>query len=238
MAFKEFDLDEHIKAKVYKRQGARSIRLSIQSSGAVRVSIPTWTPYRAGIEFAKSKINWIKSQQKPRQLLIPNQQIGKAHRLIYLPSKATKITSRLVSNNVYIKHPFDIDWQSATVQLVAEQASIRALRHQAENLLPQRLESLAKQHGFIYTSLKIKRLKSRWGSCDSKQNIVLNLFLMQLPWECIDYVLLHELAHTQHMNHGTEFWHEVMAMVPDVKDIRKKLRGYQPLLNSVPHQAM
>ncbi len=106
------------------------------------------------------------------------------------------------------------------------------MRLQAEQLLPNRLASLAGTHGFEYGSISVKQLKGRWGSCDHQKNITLNLFLMQLPWELIDYVLLHELTHTNILRHGPDFWRAMEAVLPAVKNARKTLRAYQPVLYS------
>jgi predicted metal-dependent hydrolase len=71
-------------------------------------------------------------------------------------------------------------------------------------------------------------MKSRWGSCDQHRNIVLNLFLIQLPWEQIDYVLLHELTHTEVLRHGPDFWRAMERVLSDVKQLRKAVRSAQP----------
>lgn len=63
--------------------------------------------------------------------------------------------------------------------------------------------------------LRFKRLKSRWGSCSSKDAINLNYRAIQLPPECIDAILVHELAHLEHLNHGPRFWKLVKSYVPD-----------------------
>lgn len=63
--------------------------------------------------------------------------------------------------------------------------------------------------------LRFKRLKSRWGSCSSKDAINLNYRAIQLPPECIDAILVHELAHLEHLNHGPRFWKLVKRYVPD-----------------------
>jgi hypothetical protein len=89
---------------------------------------------------------------------------------------------------------------------------------------------LAQKHGFEYSSVSVKRLKGRWGSCDQHQNIVLNLYLMQLPWELIDYVLLHELTHTRILRHGPDFWAAMQRVLPNVKAIRKEMKQHQPVL--------
>jgi hypothetical protein len=109
---------------------------------------------------------------------------------------------------------------------------VRALRAQAEASLPGRLGELAGRYGFSFRSVAVKQLTGRWGSCDSKQNIVLNLYLMQLPWELIDYVLLHELTHTRIMKHGPEFWTARSDLLPDAKARRQVMKQYRPAVQA------
>jgi predicted metal-dependent hydrolase len=84
--------------------------------------------------------------------------------------------------------------------------SVEHLRQQAALFLPKELERLAKEHGFKYSSVKIQKSKTRWGSCSSKATVNLSLYLMLLPPHLIEYVLLHELCHTLQMNHSPAFW--------------------------------
>jgi predicted metal-dependent hydrolase len=116
------------------------------------------------------------------------------------------------------------------VQNAARKASIRALRKEAEVLLPQRLQTLAQQTGLGYASVTVKQLKSRWGSCSADKDITLNLFLMQLPWHLIDYVLIHELTHTKVMRHGPPFWAEMESHLAGAKALRKEISKQQPIL--------
>jgi predicted metal-dependent hydrolase len=232
MAFKQFALDEHTTVTIYKRRANRSLRLSIAPTGEIRVTIPIWAPYKSGLDFAKSRRGWIAAQQPAPSLLISGQAIGKAHHLRFSSDPtAARPTSRVRASEVTITHPPQLLVTDPRVQKIAEAASIRALRSQAEQLLPGRLRQLADRHGFQYHSVAVKRLKSRWGSCDQHRDIVLNLFLMQLPWECIDYVLLHELVHTEILRHGPDFWETLRQALPDVKQRRKQMRQYQPVLH-------
>ena len=67
-------------------------------------------------------------------------------------------------------------------------------------------------------------MKTRWGSCNVKtKNINLNLELIKKPQECIEYVVLHELAHLKHPNHSKQFWEYVGMHMPDWKLRKKKL---------------
>jgi predicted metal-dependent hydrolase len=232
MAQRQFVLDQRTTITIYKRKKSRNLRLSITTDGSIRVSIPAWAPYSAGIQFAKSRQAWINSQRPPgEQFLQHGQRIGKAHRLHFVPTTAGKVTSRIRASEVLVSHPSHLPINNPAVQKTANQAAIKALRVQAEQLLLKRLHELADRHGFNYTKVTVKRLKSRWGSCDQAGNIVLNLFLMQLPWDCIDYVLLHELTHTRLMRHGPDFWRAMETVLPEVASVRKAMRGYQPILD-------
>ncbi len=234
MPSKNFILDGDLAVTIYKRKTSRNLRLSIAPGGKIRVSIPAWASYSAGLNFARSQQVWIRDQHNPTKLLINGQAIGKAHHLRFVRSAAaTKTSSRVYDTTIAVNYPFTNEPDSLEVQMVAQEACIRALRAQAEQLLPGRLAALAKANNFAYASVRIKRLKSRWGSCDQHAHIVLNLFLMQLPWQLIDYVLLHELTHTVVLRHGPDFWQSLEAVLPDVAGLRKSIRDYQPILNSI-----
>lgn len=79
------------------------------------------------------------------------------------------------------------------------------LRKEAKSLLPEKLAFLAGRYGFVYNKVTIKHNSSNWGSCSSKGNINLNLNLVRLPELLCDYVLLHELCHLRHPDHGRMF---------------------------------
>lgn len=101
------------------------------------------------------------------------------------------------------------------------------LRQAAHSFLPQKLNELALNHGFQYNSLRIRKSRTRWGSCSSKKNINLSLYLMLLPVELIEYVILHELCHTVHMNHSQAFWILLDEHTQgNAKELRKALRTY------------
>ena len=88
---------------------------------------------------------------------------------------------------------------------VASPTEIEALRRQAMKELPVRLAELAARYGFAYNKVAIKHNASNWGSCSTKGNINLNLNVVRLPKVLQDYVLLHELCHLRHPDHGHGF---------------------------------
>ena len=186
---------------IAKRKGARSIRLSIRSDGKVRAGAPHYVSEKKIIDFIKSKADWIQKHIPDVILLSDGDHIGKNHRIVFNATDSTRVSSRVTDTEIRVTISDHLDWQSEQVQDNVAKAATKALMQESERLLPQRLKILADQHGFSYRSVGIKKLKSRWGSCDSRNNIILNCYLIQLDWSLIDYVLLHELTHTIHKHH-------------------------------------
>ena len=94
--------------------------------------------------------------------------------------------------------------ESASAAAAAPE-QVEAMRKEAKELLPRRLSELAERYGFSYGRVFIKHNSSNWGSCSALGNINLNLNLVRLPQLLRDHVILHELCHLKHPNHGPEF---------------------------------
>ena len=100
-------------------------------------------------------------------------------------------------------------------------------KDEAKMKLGKRLCELAKEHKFRYNKVSIRNQRTRWGSCSSKNNISLNMKLLHLPDQLIDYILLHELVHTRVKNHSKDFWNELETVVPNARTVDQQLRKYQ-----------
>ena len=209
---------------IARRKGTRSIRISIKSDGVIRLSVPYMVSERMALKFLEQKTDWIKEHRKEPVVIGEGAHIGKSHRLVFEPINSSEVKTRLSLNTVTVKIPIDTDWRDSKVQSAVRKAAERALKKEAETLLPQRLQTLSNLHGINYKSCSVKKLKSRWGSCDSRKNIVFNIYLIQLEWRLIDYVILHELTHTIHQHHRPEFWGYLENILPDYKLRRKELK--------------
>ena len=110
----------------------------------------------------------------------------------------------------------------------ARDAKKKILQKKAKEYLPYRLEYYAKLYGYDYDRCRLSHANTRWGSCSSNKTISLNIGLMNVPEKLRDYVILHELAHLNHMDHSIDFWKEVESHDPCYKDHRKKLKNFSP----------
>ena len=98
-------------------------------------------------------------------------------------------------------------------------------RRHAETALGQEAASLAERHGLPYASLRFRRQKSRWGRCTAKKTLSLNTCLVFLPLDLARHIIMHELAHTRHMDHGQDFWKTLFAMEPGALKLDRRLRA-------------
>lgn len=106
---------------------------------------------------------------------------------------------------------------------------------QTNNIVLERLALVRKMKPDLpaHNKVTIKDQRSRWGSCSNNGNLSFNLLLASLPFELIDYVITHELAHLVELNHSKEFWKIVGSIDPEFQYHRKLLRKYGVLTNYV-----
>lgn len=100
----------------------------------------------------------------------------------------------------------------------------RAHKESARLLVHARLSYFNTFYQHEYKKVFIKNTKSRWGSTSSKGNININYKILFLPQELQDYLIVHELCHLKHFNHGPDFWREVAKTVPNYRAHAKTLR--------------
>ena len=104
----------------------------------------------------------------------------------------------------------------------------KALMKKAKEFLPYRLDYFAHLYGYNYSKCRLTHANTRWGSCSSNKTISLNIGLMKIPTVLRDYVILHELAHLNHMDHSKAFWQEVESHDKNYKTHERKLKQFSP----------
>ena len=209
---------------------ATQVRLRVAPDGTLRASMPVYAPIfllKRLVKASRPQLRKMLEQAQPEASYTDGQQIGKSHTLI-VRRGGTKIAAARSKQHVVVTLPEGTNLNDPEVVRKVRDASILALRLESKSYLPKRLQFIADQYGFQYSKVRFSHACSRWGSCSSNGTISLNIALMKLPFELIDYVLIHELAHTVQMNHSTDFWQLVEKGDPNYKLHRKMLKLEAP----------
>jgi len=214
-------------------QKASHISISIRPHNPVKVIIPEDIPYEAAQQFLLTKVKWVKrhlaelnSKEKGVTVFDENSNFTTRYHTLKL-LKHPRGTIKISVNNRIIRvfYPDFADASHPKVQAAVHKAIEEAWRIEAKAVLPKRVSELAAKFGFKYQEVFVKNAKTRWGSCSHNNRINLSLHLMMLPDHLIDYVILHELTHTIHKNHGPKFWLYLDQITGGVKKLEKEINS-------------
>jgi predicted metal-dependent hydrolase len=213
---------------------SRAIRIRVDHKEGVTVIMPVYSTEKNALRFVYEKKNWIRKSLK-RQEDIRNQQTiftetsiftTRMHSLYMFRHNKNTVKSVVSGDKIVIWFPSYADVTDNRIQTVVRRAIFEAWRIEAKKYLPGRIAVLAKQFNYKYSNISLKNTKSRWGSCSATNNINLNIQLMRLSDRLIDYVILHELTHTQYKNHQQSFWNRMEAILPGARKLDKELNKY------------
>lgn len=225
--------DEELGEIIIRRSaGATHIRIKIGTDGRFVASAPPYTPaffIKQTIKNSRSQLRQLALQSNAPSGYEDKQQIGKSHAIAVVPTGMVTVPQvKTEKQRILVLLPSGVSITDQTVQQQIRDAVAKVLRREAKAYLPRRLATLASTNGFTYERVRFSHSGGRWGSCSSTGTISLNIALMKLPHELIDYVLIHELCHTRHMNHSTAFWAEVGRYDPHFRLHRRQIKRETP----------
>lgn len=181
-------------------------------------------------EWIKNAVQRVQTRSQPVKSLAPTQYVhgahipyqGKAIPLIIQPSARRRILVHLSPSPQFIvQTPVNVNENNSDlIRLALEKYMKQQARQQALQLIKKHGE----KHNLIPRELRIKTLKSRWGSCGPHNDINLNWLLMLAPPVIFEYVVIHELCHVKHKNHSKDFWQLVADYMPDYLQHRQWLK--------------
>lgn len=211
------------------RSERKSLTVQVLADGSVQVRAPRRLAMSAIKAFVAQHQSWIVRQQA-RQAAIPRQRWRHGDSLpvlgvpyyLELEQGRSAVRSEGCRLQVRLLHPDSEDDVALQVE--------RWLRRQANEVYS---ESIDRQfvwfaaQGLQRPTLRIKKMRTRWGSLSARGYINLNLSLMHYPTEIVDYVVMHELCHLKYMHHGPEFHALMDARMPDWRERKKQLNAPQ-----------
>jgi predicted metal-dependent hydrolase len=203
-----------------------SIRISLDHSGAVSVSAPQLVPKMVIDAFVKKNSAWIERQRYKMRLK------KSVNPSLEWSEKILSYFGRLYSIKTSDEPGKKIDMQNGIcwvrpitgLEKDAKRTLLSWLKVKAEAHIIERVVDWAETMGVEYGSVRFGQQSSRWGSCSGENNLRFNWRLIHFPAEVIDYVVIHELAHTVHHDHSPHFWQLVARYCPGWKDHRRFLK--------------
>lgn len=227
--------------EIIVRQSKRSkrMRMTVKPLQPLNISIPYGTKPKTLKKFIFDNKDWIiqnlekvKTTENKRTVFLPETEFRTKYReLKLLPIlKTGKPQFQLKKQTLIVRYAEHTDIRKPLYQEMIREAIEKTLRSEAKYYLPQRVSELAERHNLPVNKVTVRKAKTRWGSCSSLNNISLNIHLMRLPEALIDYVILHELAHTKHKNHSKLFWEYLEEICPDSKQKNRALNEYSPVI--------
>lgn len=227
MPSKIFDIDRLGSITFSKHRTAKAIRIRINGS-EVKVTLPAWLTYSVAKAYVVKRTDWILANRKPVNNLYSGAKIGKDITLSLINGSSSRFSTKLKETELIIKIPAEISINSPEAQNKISKFVKKALQKQAYDILLPHVRTIAQETNSTVKSIEIKDLKSRWGSCSSRNELTFSIYLIQLPWPYINYVIYHELAHTVHHNHGAGFWKLVENFEPRFKQLRREMKHFSP----------
>lgn len=204
------------KIQLRKSKRAKRLQLKVFRNGEVNVVIPFRYSYREAKIFLEGQINWI--EKKLSKLAFNTNKF----RYLGYETKFSIITEKKDKRFVISYNDIDLIFPVVDNQ-TSEQLFESWLFEEAKRYIPLRTQYLAELYGFKFNKVSVKKLKSRWGSCSSKNNLSFNCKLMHFNTKVIDYVIVHELCHLIEMNHSKKFWALVKEIMPDYAESKREL---------------
>lgn len=207
---------------IYSKRRTLSIEIHLDSTLIVRA--PLKTPYRDISDFIEKKQAWIQRTQEKMKAkhtqLQPKQFLSGEH--FYFLGQLYPLAI-----NPSLKKPFEFTHQfeiSPSIQPHAQNYFVHWYKTQAEEIIFPRVSHFAQLTQLSFNQIKISHARKRWGSCSANNNLSFSWRLIMAPLDSIDYVIIHELVHTIHKNHGKRFWRKVASLMPNYEAARAWLR--------------
>jgi predicted metal-dependent hydrolase len=212
---------------VRESRRARRLAVRVHRTGRVEVVVPPRTSRDAVSAFLAKHRNWIETRreaalrQKPPEVPFPPPQIALS--AVY---ESWRVHLAGGTGRVRIRESADellVIAGDTSEPLQARDCLRRWLIGRAQVVLAEHLADCAREFGFSYRRLSIRRQRTRWGSCSTQGTISLNCCILFQPPEVLRYLMIHELSHTRHMNHSRAFWDCVGRCCPDYRQLDRQL---------------
>jgi hypothetical protein len=208
----------------------RSIGLQINEHG-LTVSMPLRASEKWLHEVLQEKAQWVVDKLAGWQSkqVAPQQWLDGETILFRGESFVLRLVPGLVrAQPVLAEHELIVPLLDLSCAIAAKKKIMQWYKREAERVFEECVAHFAPLMGVTPREIKLTAARTQWGSCTTQGVVRLNWQLVTMPLHLIDYVVVHELAHLQEMNHSAAFWAVVERACPDYLAVRKELRKWSP----------
>jgi len=223
---------EGIEFKVFY-SGRRTLGISVLPDSSVKVRVPYLTSFKTISRIVREKASWIikhrdSYKEKEINYLKRSYVNGETH-LFRGMEMALKIEKTIKPRIRFYDSTIELGLEKTDNPIAIKNLLYKGYKEEAVNIFPEMFRKAVKDYEnqmFKPTGLIIRTMKRRWGSCSNKGIITLSTELIKLPDLFIEYVIIHELCHLKHHNHGGEYYKLLSELFPEWKSVRKEMRKY------------
>lgn len=217
---------ENIHPQIVRSQ-RKSLSLEIRSTGEVIVKAPLHVSDKTIQAFLHEKEEWLVQNIAVVRARMPQKKMYQEGEIFYFLGKPYS----LVYTDELVIHLTEDKLLLPKVMLFRAQKELTNwYLHQAKETISKRVAFHAEKMQTAYTKLLFSDTKSKWGTCFPDNSLQFNWRLIMAPLIVLDYVVIHELAHTTEKNHGDVFWRKVRLYTPAYRQHRKWLEENAQLL--------
>jgi predicted metal-dependent hydrolase len=204
-------------------KNVKNVGIRVSYDQRVRIVAPSWLPEQSLENILKNREEWI--QKHLQRLRTRKQPEPLAYNQILFKWKIFRMERQALSHR-----SIEIDEEHLIVRandsLLEKYHLLAWYKNESKKYIGRRVQELAERYGFQYRKIFIRSQKTRWGSCSRKKNLSFNWKLIKSPLFVIDYLILHELVHTEFLNHSKQYWQRVQSLCPDYKTASQWLKEY------------
>jgi predicted metal-dependent hydrolase len=204
-------------------KNVKHVGIRVSQDQSVRIVAPNWLPEHYLESILRKREDWI--QKHLHRLRTRKQPVPLLENQILLKGKIFQCEYSAQFNRT-----IEIDEERLLIHagdaFLEKKYQLAWYRNEARKYFEHRVHDLAARNGFHYNKIFIRSQTTRWGSCSKRKNLSFNWKIIKAPLSIIDYLILHELVHTEFMNHSRQYWQTVQTLYPEYKIASQWLKDH------------
>jgi predicted metal-dependent hydrolase len=204
-------------------KNVKNVGIRVSQDQRVRIVAPAWLPEHHLEHILKQREGWIRKHL--HRLRTRKQPVPLAENQILFKGNIYRLEMHLS-----LKCSVEIDDDRRTIRAGSwffdADHQRTWYKNEAKTYFEKEAYILAERFGYRYNKISVRSQKTRWGSCSKRKNLSFNWKLIKAPPSVIEYLILHELVHTEFMNHSRRYWQKIQSLAPDYQKASQWLKEH------------